>query len=293
MAHSADEIEKRGWQQGSILSKEFVYQLYKDCEIPSVRLLKSNSRLLFFKWHQRRLAKRQFFHLSEEWVLVSQHCDVVQTSFEKEPWVELIRMIPVGKLGNFQNFRSARQLEFIDGEVAYQLDIKDRCFVSRKLLCSWNPEKQLSPESIGRIRLWISNRYVRAAFPNAFNLRLAESQKKLFKKLKKNKDQTHIDSVYVLVSDDEKFQGEEYKIKIACIVSAKHFGEVEYRAKSQKVADMIEASFAIEGSVDVLQCDLLPTSQFTLEQLNCYKRWDFDEISLRNGSVDDLDVSDR
>ena len=217
----------------------------------------------------------------------------MQASFEKEPWVELIRMIPIEKPGSYQNLKSARQLEFKDGENAFQLDIRDRCVVSRKLLCSWTPEEQLLPESIGRIRLWISNRYVRAAFPDAFNARLANSQKKLFRKLKKNKDQANIDSIYVFVSDDEKAEGEEYEIKIAYIVNAKHFANVDYRAKAQKIADMIEASFAIKDSIDVLECDLISTSQFTLEQLTYYKRWDFDEISLRKGSVDDLDTKDR
>ena len=268
-------------------------QLYRDCEVPCARLLNSESRLLFFKWYRRCVAKNRYLHLDEEWVLVSQDCDVVQASFDKEPWVELIRMIPIDKPANYQNFKSARQLELKDGESAFQLDINDRCIVRRKLLCSWTPEKQLLPESIGRIRLWISNRYVRAAFPDAFNARLADSQKKLFKKLKKNEDHVHIDSVYVLVADEEKAEGVEYKIKIACIVKAKHFDDVEYRAKAQKIAGMIEASFAIADSIDVLECDLLSSSQFTLEQLSYYKRWDFNEISLRKGSVDDLDVSGR
>jgi hypothetical protein len=293
LAHSAAEIQKRGWRQGSILSEDFVSQLYKECEIPCARLLNLKSPLLFFKWYRRRIAQNQFFHQQEKWALVSQDCDVVQASFEKEPWVELIRMIPIEKPGSYQNLKSARQLEFKDGENAFQLDIRDRCVVSRKLLCSWTPEEQLLPESIGRIRLWISNRYVRAAFPDAFNARLANSQKKLFRKLKKNKDQANIDSIYVFVSDDEKAEGEEYEIKIAYIVNAKHFANVDYRAKAQKIADMIEASFAIKDSIDVLECDLISTSQFTLEQLTYYKRWDFDEISLRKGSVDDLDTKDR
>ena len=55
---------------------------------------------------------------------------------------------------------------------------------------------------------------------------------------------------------------------------------------------MIEASFAIEHLIDVLQCDLLSSSQITFDQLSYYKRWDFNEISLRNDSVDELDVSD-
>ena len=293
MALSAEKIQERGWRQGSILSKDFVSQLYRDCQIPCIHLLNSESRLLFFKCYRRRLAKKQFLHLEEQWALVSQDCDVVQTSFEKEPWVELIRMIPIVKPSNYQNFKNARHLEFRDGDIAFHLDVKDRCVVSRKLLCSWTPEKQLLPESIRRIRLWISNRYVRAAFPDAFNARLADSQKKLFRKLKKNEDQACIDSVYILVPDEEKAEDEEYKIKIACIVKSKHFHNVAYRDKAQKIADMIEASFAIEHSIDVLQCDLLSSSQFTLEQLSYYKRWDFNEISLRKGSVDDLDVSDR
>jgi hypothetical protein len=157
-------IKDYGWRQGSLLPDD---------------LAQRAAATRFADWGPEDRA-----------VLVSQDCDVVHSSYEVEPVVELIR----AKISAVENAltrhgRNPRRLQLEAGAAGFlDFSVHDRWTVARGTLESHPPEPSLSivGESLHVLVEWIAKRYTRPAFPDAFNDRRTASTKKIEKELKKN-----------------------------------------------------------------------------------------------------------
>ncbi len=156
------------------------------------------------------------------YILVSQDCDIVQGSFEKEKNVEIIQAIEVQKPDkgktNLKNFRTPH-IPFKDNgtDKHFEIDMGARFFIERKLLAEVEPTSGIifDKKTQKTIVELLKARYERTALPDAFNIRFPH---KTIKKILEN----HSHDTYGLFIDvhtEEELQEDvKYNIRLIMLV---------------------------------------------------------------------------
>jgi hypothetical protein len=149
-------------------------------------------------------------------VVVSQDCDVVHTSYHDEPSVEVVKARFVSELdGGLTYAKSARRLHIeIDsasGARFGELSTHHRRWLDRRLLEKAEPyrDEWLSENARKTLASWMTRRYRRDAFPDAFVTRLRE--KPIRRKLEKlfAKYGESISGVFILLHSTEELADDE------------------------------------------------------------------------------------
>lgn len=124
---------------------------------------------------------------NHEWItqcdglaVLSQDCDLFQDSLEKEPYAEFFcikfRDTPNHSLMYGKN---PRILHLVENETVYEVLIHQRIRVARECLLEHiaiELNQRLSEESLRLLLFWMTNRYNRHAFPDAFNAIVKDSK---------------------------------------------------------------------------------------------------------------------
>lgn len=158
-----------------------------------------------------------------KYLLVSQDCDIVQRSFEKEKNVEIIQLKEVQKPNksntNLKNFRTPH-IPFKDNgtDNHYEIDMGARFFIERKTLADISPMSGISFDKKAQKTIieLIKARYERTALPDAFNMRFP--LKKIKTLLKNHSHDTY--GLFIDVIPEEELQdGVAYHIRLVMLVS--------------------------------------------------------------------------
>ena len=143
-----EEIRRKGWAQGAVIAPEAARAL-----VFRVPMVVEDDAVL---------------------VVISQSCDVVQRSFEKEPWVEVLKARRTQEIdGNLAHGKHPRMVQFeLDG-VVHEASCNDRTMFPREELAKIEPDaRRMGDHTIDMLSEWIAKRYVRPAFPDELNRRL-------------------------------------------------------------------------------------------------------------------------
>jgi hypothetical protein len=264
----AEQIKQSGWRQGSILSDDLVASLVAVDALPE-------------------------FSEAGRWVVVSHDCDVTNASLSAEPRVELIfgeRICLEKKDGNKEWGKNSRLLQVSDplknaGQEHFQFNAHHRFWIPRQCLIGHRPADQiLTLETVHRLAIWLTKRYIRSAFPDEFNERTRPAVNRLRKKFKKSGDL--LTGVYVLVEDVELATDEDYKIIVCGVMRDQQFADHAMREAATKLQNLIEAELDKCDGIAIVQSDLRSESQISLAELRLLKRWDFDDLTLRDEDSD-------
>lgn len=191
----SDAIAKLGWRQGAILDAKLAESA-------------------------RKHAPTTVTMVDGDWLIVTSHdCDVVNFSLAKEPVVEVVRasVLAAKKVDKQQSSgRNPRtmQLAVEDGDdsVVLSLSVHDRWFIPRDVLPQERPARHLPDKERRLIAEWLAKRYIRAAFPTAFDLRWRAKLKDWQKLLKANSE--WIQGIYLRLSTlDELPDATAYSIR--------------------------------------------------------------------------------
>ena len=149
----ADAIEKHGWRQGAVLGPALLRVA-------------------------RERAPSGLTIADDNWLIVTSHdCDVVNDRLEKEPTVEVLRGEAVSRRTPDKQQvwgRNPRvlQLEVDDGigaTVVLSVKVHERWTLPREVLSTEPPARVLGDKERRLIAEWLAKRYIRAAFPTAFD----------------------------------------------------------------------------------------------------------------------------
>jgi len=148
MPDDATPLRELGWQQGSILPDELRNTLVKEGHLtPDV-------------------------HAAQLLVVVSHDCDLLNLSFAKEPFVELLLATERDKDDGMLRYGKHPRRLLVDVHChgvpkIFELSIHDRVRIERKHLLGHAPDqtRTLATDSVQLIVRWIVKRYFRAAFP--------------------------------------------------------------------------------------------------------------------------------
>lgn len=257
----AANLKKLGWRQGSLLPESLVQQLIKE----GLMEAQNNSPTL---------------------VVISQSCDLTNADIAKEPFVEVLLGSMAEANPNMFYGKNSRTLHLERGDnQALQFVIHDKLVLPRISLGSVGPGGKLPKNEISLLTKWVARRYTRAAFPDEFNRRIHKVEEKLHKSLKNAGSLIY--GIWIDVVDDDLPATENYQVIVFVVAEHDAFMDPEKRAKAKEIANKVEghlkACKGIEVVGDVL---FLSSTQFSIDQYMNTKRWDFDDISLRDENQD-------
>jgi hypothetical protein len=215
-------------------------------------------------------------------VVLTQECDLVHSSYDAEPNVELIAGTFVDVADNgLRHGRNPRRLHFEvtrGGEQAIlAFSIHDRIIAPRSLLEKHTPHASIHLGHAERRLLceWVAKRYVRAAFPDAFNERARAAHQKIEKELKRNGE--HVTALFLMIDPDAECDpGQDYRIVLRVTARREALADEKTEIALVRLAKKIADALASCPGILVEDHQLVSESQFTLEDLRFFKRWDWD-----------------
>jgi hypothetical protein len=267
-------IRDNGWRQGSIFPATLTSQLREQNHLTD-----AEDGDLFF--------------------VLSHDCDVTNNRLDVEPYCDVVRVrcVPQDmKDGTRFWGKSPRRYQFSDDssgtDLYFEVRIHDVARIPRRCLVGATPDDtwHFSRENIHSICRWISRRYVRASFPDAFNERTARALQNVRQSLKRHGDV--LEGLYVVVADDELAAGQDYEIIVWVTMREELYRSPEHRTKAQRLVDEFETHLADCDGICVSEVELRSEADVSLADIRKLKRWDFDDLSLRTGSESTLPPAD-
>ncbi len=266
----ASEIEKLNWRQGSVLADVTIDDLVR----------------------RRILPQRPEPGC---WVVLTQDCDLVHHDLVAEPDAEVVFARHVDKPNKGYTWsKNARELHLRDASLDQSLAFQSRHrrLLPRHELSRFAPLPQgLHPDSVKLLSRWVSRKYFRAAFPDAFNDRLRPKENKIKKLLQKSPG--HFQEIHINLTADELLSSQDYNIIVLCIAADESAEKHEdYKATEQLGKDFRGLLEKCKG-INVVECEVRYRSDISLEDLDPFQRWDFDSITIRQTDTADDAPIDR
>lgn len=225
-------------------------------------------------------------------VLTSHDCDIVNISIDKEPVVEVLRATAresTSKIDKQQSWgRNPRQLELtteLEGkQIILSFSVHDRWFIPREFLHREDPGSHLPNKERRLVAEWLAKRYIRAAFPTAFDLRW-RGQLKIWQKLL-SRHSSWIQGIYLRLSTlNELEDNHPYKCHLIVAVPNQQARGEGWPQKKLDIQKEIE-SFWEQFNPHVVceEVELLSTDEITLADIESYQRFDVDWVSFADDS---------
>lgn len=264
----ADAIEKHGWRQGAVLGPA---------------LLRA----------ARERAPSGLTIADDNWLIVTSHdCDVVNDRLEKEPTVEVLRGEAVGRRAPDKQQvwgRNPRvlQLEVEDGRgatVVLSVKVHERWTLPRELLSTEPPKRILGDKERRLIAEWLAKRYIRAAFPTAFDGRWRAKLREWTSLLEKHS--RWVQGVYLRVSTLRELEERTpYKVHLIVAAPAAAKKEAGWAAKRDELEREIETFWKqFTPGIECAGVEVVGTDQLTLAEIEPYQRFDADWVSFADDS---------
>lgn len=263
-AFDASVIEGHGWRQGAVLGPNLATAA-------------------------RKLAPSGIVFADSDWLIVTSHdCDVANWKLEKEPTVEVLRATVVAqKRPDKQQVwgRNPREMHIEASDpsgnpVVLGVKVHDRWPVPRELLASEPPACVLDSKTRRLVAEWLAKRYIRAAFPTAFDARWRTKMKDWTSLLEKHSK--WVQGVYVLLNTlDELGDDKAYRITFIIATPASVTKDATWLKKKTEIEGLVEAfwkQFApgiVFDSVEVIS-----TGKLTLAAIELFQRFDADWVSF-------------
>lgn len=226
------------------------------------------------------------------YILLTQDCDILHDDYDAEPDVELHIARPAAQEdGNLFHAKNPRRLQFSADNRIYEIRMHERCRTSRQCLLGPRPrDLNLGEDLIRTIIKWTANRYLRSAFPDSFNERLAAAKKPM-KRIEAalKRDGSLITGIFLRVDPPEEIPPEEpYKIIIRLTAREEVFEQGEMETRALELTEAIRREFDGIDGVEIIDYELVSEAEFSLADLRATLRWDYDYLSYRGGTPDDL-----
>lgn len=271
-----DAIERQGWRQGAVLGPSLLREA-RDCAPTGITVNDS------------------------DWLIVTSHdCDVVNDRLEKEPTVELLRAEMVArKSPDKQQIwgRNPRVMQFAvaegDGSVAIlSVKVHERWQLPRGRLASEAPAHLLADKERRLVAEWLAKRYIRAAFPTAFDGRWRAKMRDWTNLLEKNS--RWIQGVYLRLSTlRELAEGEPYKVHLIVAAPAEAKRDAGWAGERTDLEEAIEAFWSqFSPGIEFIGVDVLGTDDVTLAEIEPYQRFDADWVSFADDSATTIPAAD-
>lgn len=212
-----------------------------------------------------------------------------------EPEVELhIARLAAEPDGNLSHAKNPRRLQFVVADQTYEIKMQERCHAPRTCLLNHLPRAlNLSGDDIRMIVMWTANRYLRSAFPDAFNERLAAA-KKTMKRIEAafRRDGALITGIFLRVDPPEELHLElVYNVIMRLTARENVFDDEDMETRALELTETIRRELDSIDGIEIVDYALVSESVFSLADLRVMRRWDYDYLSYRAGTIDDMEAA--
>ncbi len=231
-------------------------------------------------------------------MVVSHDCDLAQSP-AVEPSVEVVvgGRIPAPD-GNFSHAKNPRRLHLPCSEngatIYLDLRAKEKRGIPKGELAEHlpNPNMSLTPKNRSVLQQWLAARYRRAAFPEEFERRLAETG--LDKRIARILEPlgTYLIAIFFDVDEGQEIErsgaDDVYKLRIDLLYSADH-DSVAALDVAENAAGAISAAFRDRcfvprkgwQGVELVACEPISDEAMTVSMAVQLKKWNADYLSFR------------
>jgi hypothetical protein len=220
-------------------------------------------------------------------IVLSHDCDLVNESYEAEPYVELVVAVPKetkDRNGVLFNGRNPRKLQFLaqeNGEERlYEIDIHAKYRVDRRILEKGSKDASITvrERDVATIAKWASRRYSRPSLPSAFMDRISPVKDKILRKMKRDGE----DIVYMFLAFttvEELADDKPYRVFLWIVVDPSVCENDEQEQRAIGVVSELRKLLAQCNGIEVEDADLRKTSDVTLLDCQTLIRFDLDYLS--------------
>ena len=158
--------------------------------------------------------------------------------------------------------------------------VHERWFVPRELLLCEEPAWVVPHKERRLIAEWLAKRYVRTAFPTAFDLRWRAKKRGWLRILRQNSE--WIQAVFIQLSTrDELPQEKPYRVHLLLAVPRTKKDGPNWRKAREKIAESVEAFWTeAHPMIEFEEVDVLGLDEITLADMELYQRFDADWVSF-------------
>lgn len=214
--------------------------------------------------------------------VVSHPCDVVSTSLDRDPFVELIPTGLAGTAdGNLTFGKNSRRLHLRHDESILELAADAKFKIDRAALIGLNPVGALDEPERRLLASWLASRYARPVFADEFNLRMESATKNIAKIVKAAG--AHMSGIYVGTTLDELDAGTPYSVTVVVTMLTDDFADSGTFATVSQACDQLDVAIRQSDGIDLLSLELVSEDEVSLDSLRRYARWDYDDLSFRAG----------
>lgn len=258
----SQKIEKNGWKQGSCL------------------LINNASKVK---------ATIQDVHVQLKeglYIVLSQDCDILNNSLEKEPMVELVLTDRIEKCNaEFTSGKNPRRLHLIStgNEICLEILPHRRLFISRTYLEVLHAEKiTVSGQPLKVLVNWIAKRYRRPGFPNEFNTRI-KSKAEEIKQILSSKAKNTLGLFIRLSSENDLKPNKTYRVLVKMLVNKATYEAADELLEIEKGFDLILSLLDKVKGIKIIEGSQVQSmDDITMHDYQQLKQWDFDYISFLN-----------
>jgi len=261
----SDEVVRLGWRQGAILGTDLFTAASK-------------------------YAPETVGLNDADWLILTSHdCDIGNFNIDKEPVVEVLRaQVATAKNADKQQSwgRNPRTLQIVldEGEERKVLSCKvhERWTVPRHILMQEAPMGCLPDKERRLVAEWLAKRYIRAAFPTAFDLRWRAKLKDWQKLLKRHSE--WLQGVYLRVSTlAELPDGTPYQCHLILAAPQAKRGGAGWTKKRDELEHEVQAFWdQFRPSIECVGVEVQGTDEITLADIEPYQRFDADWVSFED-----------
>lgn len=219
-------------------------------------------------------------HEADAFLIMNQTCDLINPSWKKEPIVELLPLARVAKPdSNFLNGRNPRQIQFavkIAGAESFVgAFAPGTVALPRHTLLESSPSSNWSMDEsdLKSLLAWRAARYLRTAFPDAFEDRL----KSVFGEFKKliQSIHTHLHSLHVRIEPFSPAVGEEpYEMDLLLVARRNSSDDPITRESLIRAAKSLENLINSAEGLVCISCKVRAPHEVTMEEIEGYIRWE-------------------
>jgi len=234
------------------------------------------------------ISQSQFYDYlkdSDSLILYTQDCDLVNSSLEKEPFVEFFCVKRIQSINHSLTFgKNPRKMHLAVGPlINYEFDINKRVKVSREILVDIPLEAEhpiIPKKDMDMVLGWFSKKYSRPAFPDTFN-NIIKDIPKIDRQLTKiNCDFPMIKRIFFSLDPDQEIgPSEKYDLDVTILLSGLSFESDD--SMKDTIVPKFEALFGTK-KLHLSEVVCVFEDEMTVYDLGIFKVWDKEYITLRN-----------
>jgi hypothetical protein len=265
-----DRINQNGWRQGSAFTVADSMALLADSTWrpnPPGILLPQETRL----------------------IVASHSCDVV-SSREHESHIEVCPALPLGpevKTEQYGHARDPRRLRLpltiSEAQVLHDVHAPLRFSICRDQLEVVLPDAtvHIADDDLYDFTVWLSHRFLRRTFPDAFDRRLGGSGHKQIRRVMSGDVAAHLEALLYSISTFEELnQDQPYRIRIVLLAKPRSFQSPVLLSMLRSACDRVEDILSNKEGIVAESVVLEASNRMTLDQYQDFDSWGFEDVSL-------------